>query len=220
MNRKLSILALFVCALVLGGIPLLAADCFHHVKQKVVAADVVVAPLVVGIPIVSAGVPVQQYGFDQYWSAQQYYSDRAITRGVLEELKRQGVELPVEGREPPAALTAPPTEAPVPTAIPAAKALTGSREENAMVALMYTNAIGGAKSCAECHGIKSKSGGLALVEPNGLNGWRLAELPSEKWWMAYGKAQVGLMPPLAAKNPAHALPTTYAQALAELAASK
>lgn len=181
--------------------------------QKVVAQEVAVAPLVVTVPVVSYGVPIQAYGPTHYYSVHDAYQQRAAIRDVIREelrnyLATQGQPAPGTPYTPPPAVTPAPMNTPPVITPGGAKTDLGIDEKgDPQVIAAFVS------TCYKCHGgSMGTKGNLRLLYEQGGN-YALAKHGKERKWMIYGQASTGVMPPEAVTDGSKAMKQEYLPAL-------
>jgi hypothetical protein len=173
-----------------------------YVVQKVVAQEVAVAPLIVTVPVISYGVPIQNYGVGHYYSVQENYQQRANLREVVrEELRAALAGLNGNGN---GTYQQPPRQQPqqqqqLPKEEPASKGQRSDLGKDAVTPKDLAAKIVKAftdTGCLGCHGGAKINGNLRLAyDESGVV--TLARQSKERRWMIYGQASTGVMPPAA-----------------------
>jgi len=181
--------------------------------QKVVAQEVVVAPLVVTVPVVSYAVPIQAYGATHYYSVHDAYQQRAAIRDVIREELRNYLATQGQPVAPGATYTPPPAVAPAPMIQPPVTQ-SGVRTDLGIDDKGDPQVIAAfVGTCYKCHGgsMGTKGNLRLLYEQNG--NYALAKHGKERKWMIYGQASTGVMPPEAVNDGSKALKQEYLPAL-------
>lgn len=178
----------------------------YYPTQKIIAQEVQVEPLVVTVPVVPLAVPINYYGAQHYYSAQQTYQDRAQLRALLrEELQnimqqQQQPQQQQQATPPMLPLKKEESRLPEHPNVPGEGPDTPPELAAAVIKVFSTN-------CATCHGPTNAnpSGRLNLFTTKPTGESVLPRFSIEKKWMIYGMASTGVMPPQAAKDPAKAV---------------
>lgn len=165
------------------------------VVQKVIAQEV--APLVVTVPVVSQAVSIESYGVRSYYSARDYYEQRASLREIIRSEIRQALRQP-QASEPPI--------------VTGTQYLRTGKDQGPDLTLApeIANPVAGVFKdyCLRCHGASSELKGglrLAYIQPDG----RLVPSKFDKGMKSkiLGSIESGFMPPDADIDASKAVPT-------------